>query len=184
MSLGCRGFNANWYSVLSVFIMMHIVLTSRCCLIDSMLVSLCKCGVFVSYTSVAIRSAVFCMVCSLSVFVSDMMDNQIILFTCLVYTSDIATPPNNRIKFITYADDIMILSTHTNINIAKLQVFSYLQDIFNWSKQNNLILNPSKHKQCYLHHTQQSTQQIETNYKQHITPHGQKHKNTRSNIQP
>ena len=32
-------------------------------------------------------------------------------------------------KLITYADDITILSTHTNINTLKQQVHSYLQDI-------------------------------------------------------
>ena len=50
----------------------------------------------------------------------------------------------SRINLTTYADDITILSTHTNINTAKQQAHSYLQDILNWTKQNNLILNPSK----------------------------------------
>ena len=59
-----------------------------------------------------------------------------------IYTSGIPTPPKNRIKLITYAYDITIFSTHTNINAAKQQVHPYLLDILNWIKQ-NLILNPS-----------------------------------------
>ena len=61
-----------------------------------------------------------------------------------IYTSDIPTPPNKRIKFITYADGITILSCHTNINTVKQQVHSNLPDLFKWTKQNNLILSSSK----------------------------------------
>ena len=60
-----------------------------------------------------------------------------------LYTFDIWTPQNYKIKLVTYADDIKILSRHTNINTVKQQVHPYLEDMFNWIIQNNLIRNPS-----------------------------------------
>ena len=57
--------------------------------------------------------------------------------------SDLPTPPTN-VKTITYADDITILSTHIDIHTAQTQVQQYLQQIHNWTQQNQLSLNTSK----------------------------------------
>ena len=43
-----------------------------------------------------------------------------------------------------YADDITITSTHTSTSAAKKYIQPYLQKVFVWTKQNNLILNPDK----------------------------------------
>ena len=54
--------------------------SARCCLIGSALVSSCRCRVLVPRVHpVVIRSAVFCTVCSLFVFVSDIIGDQIVL---------------------------------------------------------------------------------------------------------
>ena len=54
--------------------------SGRCCLMGSMLVSSCRCCVLVSHVHpVGIRRAVFCTVCSLFVFVSDIIGDQIVL---------------------------------------------------------------------------------------------------------
>merc|ERR1712074_80461 len=45
-----------------------------------------------------------------------------------IYMSDLPSPPP-KVKTITYADDITILSTHTNITTAQTQVQQYLQQI-------------------------------------------------------
>ena len=52
------------------------------------------------------------------------------------------TPPD--VYTITYADDITILSTHTNINTAQAQVQPYLHQIHDWIQRNQLSLNTSK----------------------------------------
>ena len=67
--------------------------------------------------------------------------------------SDIPTLLNSRIKLTTYADDITLLSTHTNITTTKQQVHSYMQDTFNWTKQYKLILNPYKNTNNAIHST-------------------------------
>lgn len=52
----------------------------RCCFIGRIFVSSCRCWVLVSSVHpVAIRSAVFCIICSLFVLVSDIMGAQIVL---------------------------------------------------------------------------------------------------------
>ena len=65
--------------MLSVLAVKHVVLT-RCCLVGSMLVSSCRCCVCVSHVQpVVMHSAIFCMVCSLFVFVSDIIGDHIVL---------------------------------------------------------------------------------------------------------
>ena len=59
------------------------------------------------------------------------------------YTSDTPTP-QAPVKLTTSADDITITSTHTDINIAKANIQSYLHEIHTWTRTNNLILNPEK----------------------------------------
>ena len=56
-----------------------IACSARCCLMGSILVSSCRFSVFVSRVHlVVIRSAVVCTVCSLFVFVSDIIGDQIV----------------------------------------------------------------------------------------------------------
>ena len=60
-----------------------------------------------------------------------------------IYMSDIPTPPHN-IDLETYADDITTESSHTNIEIAQNNLQPYLQNIHNWTIENNLTLNADK----------------------------------------
>jgi hypothetical protein len=60
-----------------------------------------------------------------------------------IYMSDIPSPPPN-IDLETYADDITTESSHTNIEIAQDNLQPYLQDIHNWTIENNLTLNAGK----------------------------------------
>ena len=81
MLLGWCGCNVSWCSVCSgccVFYLRCDACSAICCLIGSMLVSSCRCCVLVSRVHpVVIHSAVFCAVCSLFVFVSDKIGDQI-----------------------------------------------------------------------------------------------------------
>ena len=43
-----------------------------------------------------------------------------------------------------YADDITITSTHTSTSAVKKYIQPYLHKVFDWTKQNNLTLNPDK----------------------------------------
>ena len=58
-----------------------------------------------------------------------------------IYTSDLP-PPSAPVQVMPYADEIT--STHTSRNAAKKYIQPYLQKVFAWTKQNNLILNPDK----------------------------------------
>ncbi|MGK2940486.1 MAG: reverse transcriptase domain-containing protein [Immundisolibacter sp.] len=60
-----------------------------------------------------------------------------------IYMSDIPKPPSG-IDLETYADDITTLSTHQDIHTAQTNLQPYLQDIHNWTEENNLKLNPDK----------------------------------------
>src|SRR5207244_5140018 len=60
-----------------------------------------------------------------------------------IYTSDIPTTPPN-VQLETYADDISTLSSSQHIKIAQDRIQPYLNDIFTWTKQNDLQLNPDK----------------------------------------
>ena len=60
-----------------------------------------------------------------------------------IYTSDIPNPPPT-VNLITYADDITILSSHTNPEIAQEQIQPYLEQVHHWTSQNSLKLNPTK----------------------------------------
>ena len=60
-----------------------------------------------------------------------------------IYTSDLA-PPSAPVQVMAYADDITITSTHTSTSAAKKYIQPYIQKVFAWTKQNNLILNPDK----------------------------------------
>ena len=60
-----------------------------------------------------------------------------------IYMSDIPKPPSG-IDLETYADDITTLSTHQDIHTAQTKLQPYLQDIHNWTEDNNLKLNPDK----------------------------------------
>ena len=60
-----------------------------------------------------------------------------------IYTSDLPTP-STPVQFMAYADDITITSTHPSTSVAMKYIQPYLQKVFAWTKQNNLILNPVK----------------------------------------
>src|SRR3989441_8976582 len=60
-----------------------------------------------------------------------------------LYTSDLPQPPTG-VSLITYVDDMNPAASHTNYHTAELLLQPYLQDIFNWTKTNDLILNPDK----------------------------------------
>ena len=66
-----------------------------------------------------------------------------------IYTSDIPPPPPN-VTLTTYADDMNPASSHKNYQIAKQNIQPYLQDIFAWTKSNDLILNPDKSNDLIL----------------------------------
>ena len=60
-----------------------------------------------------------------------------------IYTADIP-PPRAPVQVMVYADDITITSTHTSTSAAMKYIQPYLQKVFAWTKQINLILNPDK----------------------------------------
>ena len=60
-----------------------------------------------------------------------------------IYTSDLP-PPSAPVQVMAYADDITITSTHTSTSAANKYIQPYLQKVFAWTKQSNLILNPDK----------------------------------------
>ena len=60
-----------------------------------------------------------------------------------IYIADLPTPPPT-VKTITYADDITILTSHPNPQTAQTQVQQYLQQVHDWTTNNQLTLNASK----------------------------------------
>ena len=50
----------------------------------------------------------------------------------------------SHVRIVSYADDITVLSSHENINIAKANITEYLQRLADWLEQNHLILNTAK----------------------------------------
>ena len=58
--------------------------------------------------------------------------------------ADIPPPSSPHLNLITYADDITILSTHTNPHIAQTLAQPYLQEIYKWTQDNQLTLNENK----------------------------------------
>ena len=56
-----------------------------------------------------------------------------------IYTSELP-PPSASVQVMVYAEDI----TFTSMSAAKKYIQPYLQKVFAWSKQINLILNPDK----------------------------------------
>ena len=60
-----------------------------------------------------------------------------------IYTSDIPTPPNN-VQLETYADDINTLKSHPKINTAQQNLQPYLNQLYAWTLENELLLNPDK----------------------------------------
>ena len=60
-----------------------------------------------------------------------------------IYTADIS-PPRAPVQVMAYADDITITSTHTSMSAAKKYIQPYLHNVYAWTKQNNITLNPHK----------------------------------------
>ena len=60
-----------------------------------------------------------------------------------IYTADIP-PPRSPVHVMAYTDDITITSTHTSTIAAKKYIQPSIHNVFAWTKQNNLTLNPDK----------------------------------------
>ena len=60
-----------------------------------------------------------------------------------IYTSDLP-PPSAPVQVMAYTYDTTITYTYTSTSAAKKYIQPYLQKVFAWTKQNNLILNPDK----------------------------------------
>ena len=54
-----------------------------------------------------------------------------------IYTADLP-PPGASVQVMTYADDIIITSTHTSTVAAKKYIQPYLHQVFVWTNHNNL----------------------------------------------
>src|SRR6185436_17259905 len=60
-----------------------------------------------------------------------------------LYTSDIPNP-SPGVTLTTYADDMNPAASHSDHKTAEKRLQPYLHDIFNWTKRNDLKLNPDK----------------------------------------
>lgn len=60
-----------------------------------------------------------------------------------LYTSDIPSPPMG-VSLISYADDMNPAASHSKYKEAEQRLQPYLHDIFEWTKRNDLMLNPDK----------------------------------------
>ena len=83
---------------------------------------------------------------SLRQFKTDVLQGGVLSPTLFnIYTADIP-PPRAPIQVMVYADDITITSTHTSTSAvsAKKYMQPHLHKVFDWTKQNNLTLNPCK----------------------------------------
>jgi len=60
-----------------------------------------------------------------------------------LYVSDIPQPPPN-VQLESYADDLNPLSSHENIHKAESALQPYLNELFDWTVENDLQLNPTK----------------------------------------
>ena len=60
-----------------------------------------------------------------------------------ICTSDLP-PPSSPFQVMAYAHDITITSTQTSTRAAKNYIQPYLHNVFAWTKQNNILLNPDK----------------------------------------
>ena len=97
-----------------------------------------------------------------------------------IYTADIP-PPRAPVQVMAYADDITITSTQTSMSAAKKYIQPYLHQVFAWTKQNNLLLNPDKQLALCSH---QTLQNIRPNNKQQSTTHGNAPKGYGSYLRP
>ena len=74
----CCSIVGGWVVVIFVLSVMRVVGTWRCSFMGSVCVSSCRCCVFVSVVHpVAILSAVFCVICSLLMFVSHAIGDHV-----------------------------------------------------------------------------------------------------------
>ena len=60
-----------------------------------------------------------------------------------LYTSDLPHPPEG-ISLTTYADDMNPAASHPKYQIAQQLLQPYLENIYQWTKDNDLVLNPDK----------------------------------------
>src|SRR5437899_56974 len=67
-----------------------------------------------------------------------------------------ATEAPMGVSLTSYADDMNPSASHSNFHKAEQLFQPYLKDIFNWTKNNDLILNPDKSTEHYTFHTRQT----------------------------
>ena len=60
-----------------------------------------------------------------------------------IHTADIPTR-TALVQVMSYADGIIITSTHTSISAARKYIQPYLHKVYDWTQHNNLIINPDK----------------------------------------
>src|SRR6478609_7126221 len=60
-----------------------------------------------------------------------------------IYTSDISKPPKNT-TLTTYTDDMNAAASHHKYLKAQETLQPYLEEIYSWTKENDLILNSDK----------------------------------------
>ena len=60
-----------------------------------------------------------------------------------IYMSDIPKPPKD-VQLEIYADDMNTLSSHNKYEIVEQSIQPYLNEIFEWTKENDLQLNATK----------------------------------------
>ena len=60
-----------------------------------------------------------------------------------IYIADLP-PPRVLVQVMSYADDITIISSHTNTCTVKKYIKPYIYKVFALTKKNNVIRNPNK----------------------------------------
>jgi hypothetical protein len=90
-----------------------------------------------------------------------------------LYTSDLPRPPQGT-TLTTYADDKNPAASHQNYPVAEQTLHTYLDDIFNWTKNNDLIQNPDKcTATLFTAYTHEHNVTLNLKNKQYTHTHGQ-----------
>ena len=65
-------------------------------------------------------------------------------FLFKLFTSDLNTPTHPSTKLFTYADDITLISQHSNFNTATNHTQDYINLLQNWLSTNRMTASPDK----------------------------------------
>ena len=88
-----------------------------------------------------------------------------------LYMHDIPSTPNN-VHISSYADDLSILSVHTDKNICSAQLQDYITHLENWLTQNRLTVAPTKSTNTLLtSHKKEHSYRPTTTLNNTILPH-------------